>query len=213
MLFLFSGDDVYKKIKVLSGGEKSRLALAKLLLTPCNLLILDEPTNHLDMLTKDVLKNALLEYTGTLIVVSHDREFLEGLTDKTFEFKNKTITEYPGDINYYLEKTKLSDLDSIKSDVDFLNDMAKDYGIVESESKNRREKLKELQRDLKKSHKDLEETEKIIITLENEIEEYANKFSSSGFYSGDNPTKDTLEKYDLINTQLKKNVLQMGITK
>lgn len=201
--FLFSGDDVYKKIKVLSGGEKSRLALAKLLLTPCNLLILDEPTNHLDMLTKDVLKKALLEYTGTLIIVSHDREFLEGLTDKTFEFKNKNITEYPGDINYYLEKTELSDLDSIKSDVDFLNDLAKDYEIVESESKNRREKLKELQRDLKKSHKELEETEKIIISLENEIEEYANKFASSEFYSGDNPTKDTHEKYGLINTQLK----------
>jgi ATP-binding cassette subfamily F protein 3 len=105
--FLFSGDSVFKKVKVLSGGEKARLALCKLLLTPANLIILDEPTNHLDMISKDVLKQALSDFTGALIIVSHDRDFLAGLTEKTIEFKNRKIREYSGDINYYLEKNNL----------------------------------------------------------------------------------------------------------
>jgi ATP-binding cassette subfamily F protein 3 len=101
--FLFSGDSVSKKVKVLSGGEKSRLALARLLLQPINFLILDEPTSHLDMPAKDVLKRALLDYKGTLIVVSHDRDFLNGLTNKTYYFKDKKIKEYQGNINYFLK--------------------------------------------------------------------------------------------------------------
>ena len=100
--FLFSDDDIDKKVKVLSGGEKARLALAKLLLTPSNLLILDEPTNHLDMNSKDILKNALLQYTGTLIVVSHDRDFLQGLTDELYEFRDGEVHEYKCDIMEYL---------------------------------------------------------------------------------------------------------------
>ena len=108
--FLFSGDDIEKKVKVLSGGEKSRLSLAKLLLTPANLLILDEPTNHLDMRSKDVLKNALLQYNGTLIVVSHDRDFLQGLTNRVFEFRNGAIREYIGDIYDFLEQRRLQSL-------------------------------------------------------------------------------------------------------
>jgi ATP-binding cassette subfamily F protein 3 len=101
--FLFSDDDIDKKVKVLSGGEKARLALAKLLLTPSNLLVLDEPTNHLDMNSKDILKNALLQYTGTLIVVSHDRDFLSGLTDDLFEFRDGAVHEFKGDIMDFLE--------------------------------------------------------------------------------------------------------------
>lgn len=105
--FLFSGEDVNKKVKVLSGGEKSRLALAKLLLQPINLLILDEPTNHLDILSKQQLKQALLEYKGTMIVVSHDRDFLYGLTNRVFEFREDGVKEYPGDINAFLEEKKV----------------------------------------------------------------------------------------------------------
>ena len=101
--FLFGDDDIDKKVKVLSGGEKARLALAKLLLTPSNLLILDEPTNHLDMNSKDILKNALLQYTGTLIVVSHDRDFLSGLTDELYEFRDGAVHEFKGDIMEFLE--------------------------------------------------------------------------------------------------------------
>ena len=104
--FLFGDDDIDKKVKVLSGGEKARLALAKLLLTPSNLLILDEPTNHLDMNSKDILKNALLQYTGTLIVVSHDRDFLSGLTDELYEFRDGAVHEFKGDIMEFLESSQ-----------------------------------------------------------------------------------------------------------
>ncbi len=103
--FLFGDDDIDKKVKVLSGGEKARLALAKLLLTPSNLLILDEPTNHLDMNSKDILKNALLQYTGTLIVVSHDRDFLSGLTDELYEFRDGAVHEFKGDIMEFVQNT------------------------------------------------------------------------------------------------------------
>lgn len=112
--FLFSGDDVYKKTKVLSGGEKARLALACLLLDPINLLILDEPTNHLDMVSKDILKQAIQAYAGTVIIVSHDREFLDGLTDKVYEFKGGRLKEYLGDIEYFLYKIKVESLDDLK---------------------------------------------------------------------------------------------------
>ena len=108
--FLFSGSDAEKKVSVLSGGERARLALACLLLNPFNLLVLDEPTNHLDMLSKDVLKKALLEYDGTLIVVSHDREFLQGLTEKTLEFRDRKLFEYLGDVNFFLEKRDLQNM-------------------------------------------------------------------------------------------------------
>ncbi|MBN2612208.1 MAG: ABC-F family ATP-binding cassette domain-containing protein [Bacteroidales bacterium] len=108
--FLFSGEDVDKKVKVLSGGERSRLAIARLLLEPYNLLVLDEPTNHLDMRSKDVLKQALLKYNGTLIVVSHDREFLDGLVTKIYEFRDRKIAEHLGGIYDFLKKKKISSL-------------------------------------------------------------------------------------------------------
>ena len=98
--FLFRGDEVEKKVKVLSGGERNRLALAKMLLSSFNVLVMDEPTNHLDIASKNVLKQALQRFEGTLIIVSHDRDFLTGLTDKVYEFKNHTIKEYLGDIDF-----------------------------------------------------------------------------------------------------------------
>ena len=101
--FLFGGEAIEKKIKVLSGGERARVALCKLLLEPVNLLVMDEPTNHLDMNSKDILKSALKRFDGTLIIVSHDRDFLQGLTEKVYEFKNKNIKEYLGDVNAFLE--------------------------------------------------------------------------------------------------------------
>jgi len=112
--FLFSGDEVEKYVKVLSGGERNRLALAKMLLQPFNVLVMDEPTNHLDIKSKNVLKKALMNFEGTLIVVSHDRDFLQGLTNKVYEFKDKKIKEYLGDIDYYLEKRKAQNFRAIE---------------------------------------------------------------------------------------------------
>ncbi|KQC32792.1 glycosyl transferase family 2 [Nonlabens sp. YIK11] len=112
--FLFRGDEVEKKVKVLSGGERNRLALCKLLLQPFNVLIMDEPTNHLDIQSKNVLKQALVKFEGTLIVVSHDREFLQGLTDLVYEFRDHKLHSYLGDINYYLEQRKARDMREIE---------------------------------------------------------------------------------------------------
>ena len=112
--FLFSGDTVEKKISVLSGGERARVALCKLLLTPVSLLIMDEPTNHLDMRSKEILKQALVHYDGTLIIVSHDRAFLQSLTDKVYEFKNQQIKEYIGDVTAFLEARNVTDLKALE---------------------------------------------------------------------------------------------------
>jgi ATP-binding cassette subfamily F protein 3 len=112
--FMFHGDDVTKKVKVLSGGEKTRLAMIKLLLEPVNLLILDEPSNHLDMKTKDIIKEALRDFDGTLILVSHDRDFLDGLATKVFEFKNKRVIEHFDDIKGFLEFKKMEHMNEIE---------------------------------------------------------------------------------------------------
>ena len=107
---MFQGDEIDKKVKVLSGGERTRLAMVKLLLEPVNLLILDEPTNHLDLKSKDVLKEALLAFDGTLILVSHDRDFLKGLSEKVFEFKDKRVIEHFETIDAYLERNRVENL-------------------------------------------------------------------------------------------------------
>ncbi len=116
--FLFRGDDIDKKVKVLSGGERSRLAMARLMLEPYNLLVLDEPTNHMDMRSKDILKRALVKYDGTVVVVSHDREFLDGLVEKVYEFRDGGVREYLGDIWYFLEKRKLESLKEVEKKVE-----------------------------------------------------------------------------------------------
>ncbi len=112
--FLFRGDDVEKKVKVLSGGERNRLALCRMLLSPINVLLMDEPTNHLDIKSKNVLKQALLNFKGTLILVSHDRDFLQGLTNLVYEFKDRRVKEYLGDINYFLEERKAENMREIE---------------------------------------------------------------------------------------------------
>jgi ATP-binding cassette subfamily F protein 3 len=115
--FMFGGEASEKKVKVLSGGEKTRLAMIKLLLEPVNLLILDEPTNHLDIKTKDILKEALQKFDGTLILVSHDRDFLSGLAKKVFEFGNKRVKEHFEDINGFLRNKKMENLKEIERKV------------------------------------------------------------------------------------------------
>ena len=111
--FMFGGDDIDKKVSVLSGGEKTRLAMVKLLLEPVNLLILDEPTNHLDLKSKDILKEALKEYDGTLVLVSHDRDFLQGLSEKVFEFKNQRVIEHFETIDAFLERNRIKNIAEI----------------------------------------------------------------------------------------------------
>ena len=164
--FLFDDDDVDKKVKVLSGGEKARLALAKLLLTPCNLLVLDEPTNHLDMNSKDVLKNALLQYTGTLIVVSHDRDFLQGLTDTLYEFANKKIKEFKGDIFEFLEYRKIENLKALE--VEKKNE-AKNNDTGVSVNKLTYEQNKQREREMRKLRNAVEKIEAEIEKVEAEI--------------------------------------------
>ena len=164
--FLFDEDDIEKKVKVLSGGEKARLALAKLLLTPCNLLVLDEPTNHLDMNSKDILKNALLQYTGTLIVVSHDRDFLQGLTDSLFEFRNKSIKEFKGDIFEFLEYRKIENLKALelqkKASPDKGNATVSQNKLNYEQSKQRERDLRKLRSAVEKIEKEIESTEMVI---------------------------------------------------
>jgi ATP-binding cassette, subfamily F, member 3 len=161
--FLFGGDAVDKKAKVLSGGERNRLALCKLLLQPFNVLIMDEPTNHLDIASKTVLKEALNNFNGTLIVVSHDREFLQGLTTTVYGFKDKEIKEYLGDIDYFLEQHKMENLREAEKKT--IVKVAKDTSKKEAHQLSR-----EQEKELKKLNNKLSSIETEIADLEKEIE-------------------------------------------
>ncbi len=202
--FLFGEDDIDKKVKVLSGGEKSRLALAKLILSPVNLLVLDEPTNHLDMDSKDILKNALIRYDGTLIIVSHDRDFLQGLTNSLYEFRNKHITEFKGDIFEYLEHRKIEDLKTLETS------KAKDSqnkNSVVSKNKMDYEKSKEWERELRKIRTKIEKTEQEIESLEAEISEIDSKLADPDIIQtltlDDNFYKTYQSKKDLLMQKMK----------
>ena len=174
--FLFTGDDVDKKVSVLSGGERARLAMAAMLLHPINLLVLDEPTNHLDMLSKAILKEALSRFDGTLIVVSHDRDFLDGLTDTVIEFSNKKLTTYLGDLQYFLEKRQYGNLREVslgKSSLQqqaFGNNDDKKEKIKIAPEKEDRSNDKEYQDALKRLKKDVQNAERKISKLEEELE-------------------------------------------
>ena len=170
--FLFSNEAVDKKVKVLSGGEKARLALAKLLLEPINLLVMDEPTNHLDMRSKDLLKEALMDYKGALVIVSHDRDFLQGLTKKVFEFKNKKIKIHIGDIYDYLEARKIENLDelNIKKGVAAADKLPEKVEAVKApELIMSRDERKQLDNKRKKAIRSIEEAEDKIERFEQEL--------------------------------------------
>ncbi|WP_167342242.1 ABC-F family ATP-binding cassette domain-containing protein [Nonlabens sp. SY33080] len=172
--FLFRGDEVEKKVKVLSGGERNRLALCKLLLQPFNVLIMDEPTNHLDIQSKNVLKKALLNYDGTLIVVSHDREFLQGLTELVYEFRDHKLQVHLGDIDYYLEQRKAMDMREIeKVSKDSKNDKEVSGTLSRKQEESQPEKKLsyEDQKKLKSLNNRLSKAESNINRLEKEIKE------------------------------------------
>ena len=166
--FMFGGEASDKKVKVLSGGEKTRLAMIRLLLEPVNLLILDEPTNHLDMRSKDVLKDALKEFDGTVIVVSHDREFLDGLVDKVYEFGNKRVIEHLGGIYDFLEHKKMDSLCELERSTQTTTSME---GNASEPTRNKLsyEARKEQSKAIKKVEKAIAESEKKITELGNSI--------------------------------------------
>lgn len=196
--FLFSGDDVHKKVKVLSGGEKGRLAMCKLLLQPHSLLVLDEPTNHLDMRSKDVLKQALLQYDGTLILVSHDRDFLQGLTNRVFEFKAGNVKQYTGDVNEYLRDRKVGSFRQIEQEKSQQTEIVKDTNIgIEEESENKQnEKLtRDIQSQISKQEKKIEK-------LEAEIKSVDEKLLNPAGYQEIVNNKDSFSNYENLKKQL-----------
>ena len=192
--FLFDSEDCEKKVKVLSGGEKARLALAKLLLTPSNLLVLDEPTNHLDMDSKDILKNALLQYTGTLILVSHDRDFLQGLTETLYEFRDGEVHEFRGDIFEFLESKENEKEAQIRTATQGVSSVA----AKNTAGKEAYEQNKNRERELRKLRSVVEKIEKEIETLEAQIAEKESLLASgnaqdSNFFSEYQSLKDRLD--------------------
>ncbi|MCK9204847.1 MAG: ABC-F family ATP-binding cassette domain-containing protein [Bacteroidales bacterium] len=198
--FLFSGDDIEKKVKVLSGGEKSRLSLAKLLLTPANLLILDEPTNHLDMRSKDVLKNALLQFNGTLIVVSHDRDFLQGLTNRVFEFRHGIMKEYIGDIYDFLEQRRLRNLDELAINQKHLEAGTREEGI--SQNKLNWEKKKENDREIRKIKSQIAKSESEIERMEREIREMESMLGNPEKYQAKIQDGSLYKEYESLKGSL-----------
>lgn len=188
--FLFSGDDVDKKVKVLSGGERNRLALAKMLLSSFNVLVMDEPTNHLDIASKSVLKQALQNFEGTLILVSHDRDFLQGLTEKVYEFKDGTIKEYLGDIDFFLEQKAASNFREFEKNTE--NSSPKEKNIST-------EKLSyEAQRQQKTKQNRISKLEAQITELEQEIAQ----LNTQMYEDPSVATHSFFEKYEILKNDL-----------
>ena len=191
--FLFRGEDIDKKVKVLSGGERARLAMARMMLEPRNLLVLDEPTNHMDMRSKDILKNAILKYDGTVVVVSHDREFLDGMVEKVYEFRDGGVKEYLGGIYYFLEKRKLESLQEIeRRDPSPKAAAAKspakgaapaDNAKPASSGKASYEQRKEPEKLLRKLRRNVETIEAELADIERQIAAYDAKFAAATDYN------------------------------
>ncbi len=193
--FLFRGDDVEKYVRVLSGGERNRLALAKMLLQPFNALVMDEPTNHLDIKSKNVLKQALQNFEGTLILVSHDRDFLQGLTNKVYEFKDQKIKEYLGDIDFYLEQRQAQDFRAIEKKEELKQKQkqedAKDDKNVSYKDQKKRKSLKNRLSAVERKIGDLE---KEIASIDHKLlMDYDTTISEEGFFDSYQKMKKDLE--------------------
>lgn len=195
--FMFTGENVDKKVKVLSGGERGRLALCKMMLEPANVLILDEPTNHLDMRAKDVLQRALQQYDGTLILVSHDRDFLKGLVNKTYEFRDGHIKPYLGGIEFFLEQRKIEDMRQIER-----------RSVEQKEKKEKKDSRKdnraerEIEKEKKKVERDLQKVEDDIEKLETQIAEWDERLLDSEEYAKLSAQEGFFEEYERTKKQL-----------
>ncbi len=206
--FLFSGEDADKKVSVLSGGEKSRLAIAKLLLDPVNLLILDEPTNHLDIRSKEILQQAIHNFEGSVIIVSHDRAFLKGLTDKVYEFRNRKIKAYFGDIDDFLEKRKLDSLD----DLDLKKDDAlkKSYSEIDNSAiaekqviKRSAQEQREHEKSIKRLKNKINKIEKEIDALETRKAEIEGLMNDPDFYNSNPNAEKLMTEHVSLKQQIK----------
>jgi len=208
--FMFGGQASDKKVKVLSGGERSRLAMIRLLLEPVNLLILDEPTNHLDMQSKDILKEAIRAFDGTAIIVSHDRDFLNGLATKVYEFGNQKVTEHMGGIYDFLQKKKIENLNQLGSQINVgadLKSVPKSLQTQFSENKINYQQRKELARQLQKAEKAVEQKEAEIATIENEIAEMTELLNLPE--NASNP--DFIQKYQRRQRELEQKLYEWEI--
>lgn len=197
--FLFKGDDVYKKVKVLSGGEKSRLALCRMILEPRNFLVMDEPTNHLDMTSKEILKNALKHYEGTVLVISHDRDFLDGLCDKIFEFEKEGIREHLGGITYFLDKKKLEDMRAFEK-IEKVKESKAEKTAPAANNNSEKNQLK----------KQIGQLEQKIEKLEKDIAAYDEKLQNAAEYEKLSKDATFFANYEKLKKELNNAVEEWG---
>lgn len=197
--FLFSGEDTDKKVGVLSGGERTRLALCQLLLSPSNLLILDEPTNHLDIQSKEVLKKALIQYEGTFIIVSHDREFLDGLTNRIWDIENKTLKIHHFDVKEYLQKKMASDSMNAAAESKDIP-VQEEQKTVPADSRELRKQRSQIQNKIKRSEEAIEILEQKVAVLEIEMADID--------YSDEKKSSTTLEAYQSAKKALEEEMLK-----
>lgn len=193
--FLFQNDDIDKKVKVLSGGERGRLALCKLLLEPYNLLMLDEPTNHLDIRSKEVLKNALMEYEGTMIIVSHDRDFLTGMCTKLYEFREGKVKEHLCDITEFMELRKLERMDELKSSIAVKEEPKKVKVVEPTENVEKEKQQKQIKSKISKAENDIE-------VLEKQIADWDTKLSDTTFYTEMTKDQNFFNNYNATKAKL-----------
>ena len=216
--FLFRGEDIDKKVKVLSGGERARLAMARMMLEPRNLLVLDEPTNHMDMRSKDILKNAILKYDGTVVVVSHDREFLDGMVEKVYEFRDGGVKEYLGGIYYFLEKRKLESLQEIERRDTPARSATKSTRPEEpkpaTSGRLSYEQKKEQEKQLRKLRKAVETVETELGEVEKQIAEYDSKFATATDYNEADykAYNDLKARYDHLMHEWEKASYELELT-
>ena len=197
--FLFSNDDVNKKIGVLSGGERARVSLCKLLLSPVNFLVMDEPTNHLDIMSKDILKRALMAFDGTLIIISHDRDFLEGLSNKIYEFEKRQIREYLGDVSNFLQSKQLDNLNELEQKKTNSTVVVKK---VDSKEKISYKKRKELDRKIRKLENKISRIEEEISAIETQKKEWDIKLSDPEQFKELSKEKDFFFNYESLKKKL-----------